>query len=418
MTTLLGSIFGNKTAGADKKKDEEDAGGLLFEQSSALPERPQHKPRAKRILPPTNTEEGSDPNGDEPVKKKRKERKPKKTEEEKAAEAKAEETPTAEDGAGGIRDDQEDRTIYVGNLPLATTTRRSLAKLFKECGAIESTRIRNVPIAGVKLPPQHAGDQDLVKKVCANTNQVDESLKNTVQGYVVFKNKESVEKALEKNNTVIKEKGVDNFTIRVDRATPTIDPARSVFVGNLPYKAEEATLKEFFVKGCDLTPDQVEGVRIIRDKDTHQCKGFGYVLFQEKNMVSLALKLHDKEYMKRKLRVMVAGKRFKNKKGNSGNNDTKGTDSSSPSKKKMKSGKPERQREQVTVGAFRRILQKTQKDLAGQNKRKRGEKKKTAVKGKSSTAGLSKRAAIEKKVDKKVRKLQKRAAKGMGKMRK
>jgi hypothetical protein len=47
------------------------------------------------------------------------------------------------------------------------------------------------------------------------------------------------------------------------------------------------------------------------------------------------------------------------------------------------------------------------------NKRKRGEKKKTPTA--KNASGLSKRAVLDKKVDTRVKKLQKRAAKGMGK---
>jgi RNA recognition motif-containing protein len=188
--------------------------------------------------------------------------------------------------------------------------------------------------------------------------------------------------------------------IRVDRASPTVDPSRSAFVGGLPYGAEESSLQEHFAKGCDLDFKDIEGVRIIRDKENFQCKGFGYVLFRETNMVPAALKLHESIYLNRPIRVMVCGKRFKGK------------------KEDQNAGKPKykasQEKEKVTVGAFRRIIAKQQKEAVQTHKRKRGDKKK-ATTTKAAAGGLSKRAAIDKKVEKKVKKLQKRISKGMGK---
>ena len=117
-------------------------------------------------------------------------------------------------------------------------------------------------------------------------------------------------------------------------------------------------------------------------------------------MVPTALKLHESIYMNKPIRVMVCGKRFKGKKGQQ--------DSFKP---KYKASQPE---EKVTVGAFRRIIAKQQQEALQNNKRKRGDKKKANA-TKAAAGGLSRRAAIEKKVDKKVKKLQKRITKGMGK---
>jgi nucleolar protein 12 len=299
--------------------------------------------------------------------------------------------------------DAEERTIFVGNLPLATTSRRSLANLFKDCGKIESTRIRSVPVKGIKIPANRKGDQNLVKKVCANTKQYDETLTSTVLGYVVFHSKESVAKALEKNNTTT----VDKILLKVDTAVPTVDPSRSVFCGNLPYSTDEASLKEHFVKGCSLTPSDVLSARIVRDKETFQCKGFGYVLFKEKDMVSAALKLNNCMYKKKQVRVMVCGKRFKKKKV------------AVPTRTMSTAKQPP---EKLSAGALRRILAKQQTEAETINKRKRGDTKKQqapAVAGKKvpqkGGAGLSRRAVAEKKVDKRVKKIQRRISKGMGK---
>ncbi len=62
------------------------------------------------------------------------------------------------DTKDGSSEDQEDRTIFVGNLPLETT-RRSLESLFRDCGKIKSSRLRSFGTAGVKVAPEHAGNQ-------------------------------------------------------------------------------------------------------------------------------------------------------------------------------------------------------------------------------------------------------------------
>jgi nucleolar protein 12 len=379
--SLLGSIFGG-----DSKKEKGNLSNL-FQKTSALPDRPQHEPISK---PPAKRKSAEE--DDEPKKKKRKKERKKPKEDEDTTEK--EKTDDKEEGPSNEKEQEvtdEDRTVFVGNLPLSGTNRKSLASLFKDCGPVASARIRSVPVKGIKLPAERAGDQNLMKKVCANTNLVDDNMKSTVSGYVVFKSIESAKKALEKNNMK-----VGGLHIRVDKASPTVDPERSVFCGNLPYGAEESSLQNHFVKACALDVGDVTGVRIIRDKETFQCKGFGYVLFREKSIIPTALKLHNSTYMKKQIRVLVCGKRFKGKKG-----------------KVEQKFKTKEEKEKVTAGAFRRLISKQQRESQEFNKRKRGQKKSAD----KNPSGLSKRAALDKKVGKRVKKLEKRVSKGMGKTR-
>ena len=331
------------------------------------------------------------------------------------------ETIKKEDGDDDAVDEAaKERTIFVGNLPIASTTRKTLAKLFKDCGPISSTRIRSVPVKGVKLPQQRAGDQNLVKKICANTGQYDESLSATVQGYVVFVKQESVEKALAKNNTTVSMAGTGSgkFRIKVDTAQPTMDASRSVFVGNLPYSSDEITLQDHFVTGCGLGKGDVVSVRVIRDKETFQCKGFGYVLLKERDMVSSALKLHGSSYKNKPIRVMVCGKRFKGRKDLKQKTNKKTSTNSTDSPRRQQ--KPEK----LSAGALRRILSKQQSEQSSTNKRKRGAAGGTssssskAHKASGSSSKSSKRAAADKKADQRLKKIQKRISRGMGKTKK
>lgn len=312
--------------------------------------------------------------------------------------------------------EEESRTVFVGNLP-NTATRKSLATMFKDCGKVESSRIRSLATGGVKVPREQAGNQKLVKKVAVNTNNLQNNkLKKTIQGYVVFEAESSIPAALELNGKLIE--GTD-FFLRVDLAKPTIDSTRSVFVGNLPYKADESTLRKHFVKECEIKQEDIENVRIVRDSETMQCRGFGYILLKEKHMIPEVLNMNDTEYMKKQIRVQVCGKRFKGKRGNGPKKSDNLTGAAKRHSEKFT--KAEAKKEKLSppkVKSSRKMSTdkaniKTDKNSA----KKRGVKKVTPFKASGQT-GISKRKESKKKVEKRVKKIQKRISKGMGKAKK
>jgi nucleolar protein 12 len=288
---------------------------------------------------------------------------------------------------------EEERTVFVGNLP-PNISRKALASIFKECGKVSSSRLRSIAVAGVKLPPNQVGNQNLMRKVCANTGKLlDDAGKKSAQGYVVFESVDSVEAALKLNNTTY-----EGYTLRVDHASPTIDSSHSVFVGNLPYGAEEESLRSHFLTELKADDDTiVTGVRIIRDKETQKCKGFGYVTFSDASYVPLALELKDSTYMKREIRVMISGKRFKGKKGDEPKRAFEGQRAT------VGTGKKKRKLVEGTAPASA--------SSGGKTKRRRARSDKNPA----TKSGLSKRAKTEQKVNKRVKKLEKRATKGMGK---
>ena len=62
---------------------------------------------------------------------------------------------------------------------------------------------------------------------------------------------------------------------------------RTLFVGNLPFDADEEELRAFFETelrkqrtSIDEHQESVESVRLIRTKDTQKGKGFGYVVLK------------------------------------------------------------------------------------------------------------------------------------------
>jgi len=364
--SLLTSIFGSEDAPVNGVSSL----SKLFGASTGLPQ----KPNNLNFTEPAEDRE----------KRERREEKKRKREEKSAKALTKQDESTSDD----VPNEQEQRTVFVGNLPHGTG-RKELAAMFKCCGKISSTRMRSLATAGVKVAPEYAGNQNLVKKISVNTNKfLSDAPKKTGQGYVVFEKDESVEKALDMNNTEIPDS--KGLLFRVDRAKATLDSTRSVFIGNLPYKADEMSVRKHFQIGCGFEDNVIENVRIIRERDTQKCKGFGYVLFKDKSYLPYALEMHESKYKNRDIRVQVCGKRFKGRQGVA----KKDTDEVS--------------------GALRRRKEKDKKEM--KEKKKRGVKK-VGVR-KSSNSGISKRAASEKKIGKRVNKLKKRMRVGMGKAKK
>nr|XP_033787753.1 RNA-binding protein 34-like [Geotrypetes seraphini]XP_033787754.1 RNA-binding protein 34-like [Geotrypetes seraphini] len=184
------------------------------------------------------------------------------------------------------------RTVFVGNLPVAFT-KQMLKALFKEFGAIESVRFRSLARA-----------EATVSRKLATIQRQTHTKRNNMNAYVVFCEQVSAVKALVKNGMEV----ASGFHIRVDLASGAIshDNRRSVFLGNLPYEAEEEGLRELF-SDCG----QVASVRIIRDKGTGMGKGFGYVLFNDADAVQLALGMDGLNMLGRKLRVKRCVKKEK-----------------------------------------------------------------------------------------------------------
>jgi RNA recognition motif-containing protein len=78
--------------------------------------------------------------------------------------------------------------------------------------------------------------------------------------------------------------------------------SKKLFVGNLPFKAEESALKEAFGQYGEVTE-----VAIIKDKYSGRSKGFGFVTFADDAAADKAVaEMHEKEFEGRKLTVNEA----------------------------------------------------------------------------------------------------------------
>merc|ERR1712232_913001 len=77
------------------------------------------------------------------------------------------------------------------------------------------------------------------------------------------------------------------------------DRKRSVFIGNLPQRATEADIRKAMNPAAT-----VDSVRLVRDKQTKECKGFAFVRFTDRWSVKAALNLWGAEVQGRPIRVM------------------------------------------------------------------------------------------------------------------
>ena len=95
----------------------------------------------------------------------------------------------------------------------------------------------------------------------------------------------------------------DNF-ISVQRVgVKTFANDVTVFIGNLPLDVQENAVREFFDE-CG----RIQAIRLIRDSKTGVGKGFGFVSFESRDGVVLALEKNGASFQGRDIRVKKAGK--------------------------------------------------------------------------------------------------------------
>lgn len=182
------------------------------------------------------------------------------------------------------RDDKEEqRTIFIGNLP-NTISQKKVLKHLKKYGEVESLRFRSMALA----------DPEMSRKIAAIKREFHPGRHN-MNAYARFKLEENAKDALALNGMSVK-----GFQLRVDMASGQRqhNHRKSVFLGNLPFNIEEDSIRTHF-EDCGV----IENVRVIRDSYTGIGKGFGYITFQDVDGVELALQLNGTELRGRKIRV-------------------------------------------------------------------------------------------------------------------
>ena len=93
---------------------------------------------------------------------------------------------------------------------------------------------------------------------------------DTMNAYVKFENVEEAQLALEKNGCMVGGK-----TLRVSKCMEkTVDTKSTIFVGNLPFNLSQEDFRGHFK---DI--GGIQNLRLIKNGQTHQGIGIGYVRF-------------------------------------------------------------------------------------------------------------------------------------------
>ncbi|WP_070962943.1 RNA recognition motif domain-containing protein [Vibrio sonorensis] len=97
-----------------------------------------------------------------------------------------------------------------------------------------------------------------------------------------------------------------SFAFHFSSKAPLTNPSsqvatKTLYVGNLPYKANETHVKELFGKHAE-----VFAVRLMKDKRTGKRRGFGFVVVAASDVKAAINGLNEKDYMQRTLKVRVA----------------------------------------------------------------------------------------------------------------
>jgi len=87
-------------------------------------------------------------------------------------------------------------------------------------------------------------------------------------------------------------------------STAANDDIKTLYVGNLPYRANEAAVRELFANYGN-----VESVRLMKDKHTGKRRGFGFVEMSSTDLDNAIAALNDSEFQQRTLKVREAKER-------------------------------------------------------------------------------------------------------------
>lgn len=204
------------------------------------------------------------------------------------------------------RNEEEDRrTVFVGNLP-NDIDKKVLQKAFRDCGEIESIRIRNQVL-------EAETDKKRGRAVRILRGDIKKDAHLSAAAYILFKKASDVQSAFTKTGLVICNRHI--FVSGVDDESKAFPPQTSAFLGNLSYETSEEDVWTFFAENGVA---DVRRVRIVRDKETGSGKGFGYVEFAKSESVSKAIAIRGNPLHGRDVRIchVTKDKKIAGKKAN------------------------------------------------------------------------------------------------------
>nr|CCC93152.1 putative RNA binding protein [Trypanosoma congolense IL3000] len=197
--------------------------------------------------------------------------------------------------------EEDARTVFVGNL-VNDVKRRTVEKIFKSCGTIESLRIRGQAVVdegGVDENGTNARQRKVGRAIHVLRGDVKKGEHYSAVAYVLFKDKSSIQEALKKNGIVVEGRHIVVTTM--DPESREYAPETSVFIGNIAYDTNEEAVRNFFVERGIL---DVKRIRLVRDRSTGDCKGFGYVEFESKSSVPRAIAVRGSLFCDREIRIV------------------------------------------------------------------------------------------------------------------
>ena len=119
-----------------------------------------------------------------------------------------------------------------------------MKKAFSAFGEIDTLRFRSV---SVESTPITSFNKKLLKKAAVIQKKLSDD-KKSVNAYIVYKNADSLQKALSLNNTVLLERHIVVDTVGKKTHKDKDVNSRTLFVGNLPFNCDEEELRNFFDK--------------------------------------------------------------------------------------------------------------------------------------------------------------------------
>lgn len=94
---------------------------------------------------------------------------------------------------------------------------------------------------------------------------------------------------------------VNLFNTPSNSDAPVNTSSTTLYVGNLPYRANEQAVKEHF-----SLQGKVHSVRLMKDRRTGKRKGYGFVEISSKDADKAIRSLNDSEFQERTLKVRLA----------------------------------------------------------------------------------------------------------------
>ncbi|MBU2976596.1 RNA-binding protein [Alteromonas sp. C1M14] len=90
-------------------------------------------------------------------------------------------------------------------------------------------------------------------------------------------------------------------SVKTQTASKATEETATLYVGNLPYKANEDAVKDYFKDFIN-----VQSVRLMKDRRTGKRKGYGFIEVVTEDVDSAILELNDKVFLERTLKVRAA----------------------------------------------------------------------------------------------------------------